>query len=124
MNADQRPARSLAILVCEDEMLIRMDTADLLRELGHRVIEAADGATALACLAEPGVDVLWADVGLPDMNGIDLAHRARGLAPGIAVIHATGDPDPSGPVAGAIILLKPYGSAAVVAALEDILSRG
>jgi PleD family two-component response regulator len=43
-------ARSLRILLVEDEAMIRFVTADMLKELGHTVTEAADGTEALGCL--------------------------------------------------------------------------
>ena len=61
----------------------------MLRELGYRVLEAADGAAALRLLeARPGVDLLFTDVGLPGgMNGRQLADEARDAARPQGAVH-------------------------------------
>lgn len=80
-----------AILLCEDEPLIRMFTADILEDLGFQVFEAGDAASALLILSDNTIDVLVTDVGLPDMSGAMLAQHARALYPDIPVIFVTGE---------------------------------
>ena len=79
------------VLLVEDDDLIRSSTAEMLAELGHAVIQAADGASALQALESEPVDVLVADVGLPDLSGDELARRALKVRPGLGVVFATGD---------------------------------
>ena len=67
------------ILVVEDEPDVRGFTVDILRELGYRVLEAADGSSALRLLDEHHeISLLFTDVGLPaGMNGRQLADEAE-----------------------------------------------
>ncbi len=79
------------VLVVEDVMLIRMATVDMLEQIGFSAAEAGDGAEALALLqADPGIDILLTDLGLPGMNGRQLVDEALKLKPGLQVIIASG----------------------------------
>ena len=66
------------MLVVEDEERVRQVSVDALRELGYTVLQAADAHQALAVLAlQPEIDLLFTDVVMPDMNGRQLAAKAR-----------------------------------------------
>ncbi len=84
------------VLLVEDEPAIRTFGAEVLRELGYTVQEAADGAVALKFLRScheggRGVDLLVADVGLPGgLNGRQLADAAREIWPDLPVLLITG----------------------------------
>lgn len=80
------------ILVVEDDSIVRMLIVDVLEELGYQVLEAADGAEALSSLenSDATIDLMMTDKGLPDMDGIKLAHKARGLRPTLPVLFASG----------------------------------
>ncbi len=80
------------ILVVEDDDDVRVITVDSLRELGYRVLDVADGPSALAVLRrEPRIDLLFTDVVLPGgMTGAQVAAQARGLLPGLRVLFTTG----------------------------------
>jgi PAS domain S-box-containing protein len=83
--------RHETILVVEDEERVRQLSTSLLQELGYNVIAAPDGATALALLERtPRVDLLFTDVGLPRMNGRELADEARRRHPKLKVLFTTG----------------------------------
>ena len=110
------------MLLVEDDDLIRWNTAELLQEMGHRVVEAADGQAALDILATTAIDILITDVGLPDITGEALAIQARALQAGIAVVFATGS-DHASAVRGATVLRKPYDGAHLAAALQVFLDR-
>ena len=71
--------RGETILVVEDDEDVRANSIDSLRELGYRVIEAADAAEALRIVASDGaIRLLFTDVGLPGgQNGRQLADAAR-----------------------------------------------
>ena len=88
------PARGVGetILVVEDDDNVRTATSDMLRELGYRVIAAADGASALHLVdARPEIRLLFTDVGLPGgMNGRQLADAARARRPELPVLFTTG----------------------------------
>ena len=121
--------RGGTVLLVEDEEFIRETLAELLGGAGHVVLQAFDAPTALAALAAHPVDVLVADVGLPQVSGIELAREALARQPGLALIFATGDP--GGParagLAPAAVLLKPFApedlERAVEAALKDLRAR-
>src|SRR5690606_23549338 len=89
------------VLLCEDDALIRMSTADMLQELGVRVLEAGSASQALALLEAHDVQVLLTDIGLPDFSGAALAEQALERWPGLRLIFASGrDETPkSGPAA-------------------------
>jgi PAS domain S-box-containing protein len=118
------------ILVCEDDEDVRAYSADVLRELGYKILEASDGPAALAVLqANPDVDLLFTDVVLPGgMTGAVLAKEAEKLRPGIKTLFTTGyarnaivhhgrlDP-------GVELLTKPFSYADLAARVRDILDR-
>ena len=64
------------ILVVDDEATIREPLAAFLQNLGHTVIEAADGIDALTRLTERDFDLVVTDVMMPRMNGFQLLERA------------------------------------------------
>jgi PAS domain S-box-containing protein len=79
------------VLVVEDEPAVRMLVAEALGELGYQTLEAADAEEALMILsATAPIDLLVTDVGLPGMNGRDLAERGRALRPRLKIILMTG----------------------------------
>ncbi len=67
----------LRILVVDDERAIRRFLKASLQAHGHHVIEAANGTEALASAAEQHPDLLILDLGLPDMDGIEITRRLR-----------------------------------------------
>ena len=90
MGKDRRPT----VLVVEDEVLVQMLVLEVLSDLDVDAREANDAASALEILrAEGPVDLLVTDVGLPGMNGRDLADHARKLRPGLKVLFVTGYAD-------------------------------
>jgi CheY-like chemotaxis protein len=112
----------LAVLLVEDDVLIRMDAADMLRDLGHEVVETEYGPDALAVLCERHIDVLVTDVGLPGMSGTELAEKARQLQPGIGLVFATGNTELQDGEEGAraTVLCKPYDSASLARSLRRV----
>ncbi|WP_263145322.1 response regulator [Pseudomonas sp. RIT-PI-AD] len=79
------------ILVVEDDRVVRMLIVEVLRELGYQVEQAEDAQQALDTLnGELRIDLLLTDVGLPGMNGRQLAEHARELHPDLRVLFATG----------------------------------
>jgi PAS domain S-box-containing protein len=79
------------VLVVEDEDTVRMLVLDVLDELGYAAHEAIDAVNALRILeSDTRVDLLITDVGLPGMNGRQLADRARELRSGLKTLFITG----------------------------------
>jgi PAS domain S-box-containing protein len=81
----------LSVLVVDDDSLVLTSTSLLLEDLGHRVISAASGATALELFeSEPDIDLVITDMAMPQMNGAQLANAIRIIRPRVPIILATG----------------------------------
>jgi len=80
------------ILVVEDEVFIRFDVADMLREVGFEVIEACAAKQALDALTSGArIDLVFSDVHMPGpMNGLGLASHILENHPGLPVILTSG----------------------------------
>ncbi|POF43516.1 hybrid sensor histidine kinase/response regulator [Pseudomonas laurylsulfativorans] len=79
------------VMLVEDDAAVRMLVLDLLKELGYRTHEAEDAKGALPVLeSDLRVDLLVTDVGLPGMNGRQLAEIARQHRPELKVLFMTG----------------------------------
>jgi signal transduction histidine kinase len=80
-----------AVLVVEDDPLMRRLSSDSLRELGYTVFESESAAGALAVLGDtPGITLLFTDVVMPEMNGKKLAEEALKRNPDLKVLFTTG----------------------------------
>jgi PAS domain S-box-containing protein len=81
-----------AVLVVDDEELVRILMIDVLEDLGYSSLEAGDAHGGLRILrSKVRIDLLVTDVGLPGgMNGRQLAEAARTLRPGLKVLFITG----------------------------------
>lgn len=124
-TAAHAPTRNFTprtILLVEDDGLIRMNSADMLHDAGHVVVEAGSAEDALVALETAPIEVLVTDVNLPGMSGPQLAERARRIHPEIGIVFATGDAHV--PDAGeAEILSKPYDSSTLDAAVQRAAKR-
>jgi signal transduction histidine kinase/CheY-like chemotaxis protein len=82
----------ICVLLVDDEVAVREPLAELLVELGYRVIQAADGEQGLEILkSEQRLDLLVSDIGLPGgMNGRQLAAAGRQLRPDLKILFITG----------------------------------
>ncbi|HEX6107066.1 MAG TPA: ATP-binding protein, partial [Gemmatimonadales bacterium] len=89
------PSGRETILLVEDEPGVRGFTAEVLRESGFRVVEAASGedALAVAASADGRIELLLTDVVLPGMNGRVLAERVLATRQGIRVLYMSGYTD-------------------------------
>ncbi len=115
---------SWTVLLVEDDNLIRSSTAEMLSELGHTVLEAADAKSALKAMEGDRVDILVTDVGLPDLSGVELARRALENRPGLGIVFATGDEAVSAEqdLQKAVLLVKPYAIQDLAQALASAVS--
>ncbi|SOC15295.1 ATP-binding protein [Rhodobacter maris] len=85
------------ILAVDDDADLLEITADQLRAMGHAVVTAPDGATALELLREiPEIDLLYTDLAMPGLDGRTLAAQARALRPDLAVLFTSGAPGRAG----------------------------
>ncbi|HZK89386.1 MAG TPA: ATP-binding protein [Stellaceae bacterium] len=86
-----RAKRGDTVLVVEDDPDVREHTVDVTKELGYRVVSAADATAALQLLdSHPELRLLFTDVGLPGMNGRQLAEEAMRRRPDMKVLFTTG----------------------------------
>ncbi|NQD55979.1 response regulator [Pseudomonas sp. CM25] len=100
----------MPLLVVEDDDIVRMLMVEVLDELGYAVIEAADANAALTVLEDPAqsLELMMTDVGLPDMPGEELAHKARELRPLLPVLFASGYAENLNVPEGMHLIGKPF----------------
>lgn len=106
-------------------MLLRMAFVEALEEGGYNVIEAADGDSAVAEIAQAQtLRGLVTDIRMPGPSGWEIAHTAREKFPSVAVVYVTGDSVdqwPSNGVPLSCVLQKPFAHAELIAALSNLL---
>ena len=112
MSKDPGTGSRIAVLVVDDEFLVRMHTAEILREAGFDVEEASNSDEALRKLNGGGhrLDALVTDVQMPGaMNGYGLAKRVHDLFPEAAIVVISGvvGPSPGEMPPNATFLAKP-----------------
>ncbi|MDP2182030.1 MAG: response regulator [Actinomycetota bacterium] len=118
----------MRVLIAEDEALIRMDLREMLEEEGHEVVgEARTGTEAVAMTRELRPDLVFMDVEMPEMNGIDAARiiGEETLAP-VVMVTAFSQTSyvESASAAGAMAyLVKPFTKHDIVPALSVAVSR-
>jgi two-component system, response regulator PdtaR len=116
------------VLIAEDEALIRLDLAEMLREEGYDVVgEAGDGQEAVELAAQLKPDLVIMDVKMPRRDGIDAASEiaANRIAP-IVVLTAFSQRDlvERARDAGAMAyLVKPFTASDLIPAIELAMSR-
>jgi PAS domain S-box-containing protein len=115
------------VLLVEDEHMLRSLAREVLEEAGYAVEDCAEGADALRQLANGGApDILVTDIGLPGMDGRQLAQAAREALPDLPVLFITGyaweafADAPRLPPRSAI-LSKPFSLRALVGVVADLL---
>jgi CheY-like chemotaxis protein len=88
--AEVPPAGQARILAVEDNPDARYLVCEMLRALGYEVEAAADGEQALAMLLDSRYGILFSDVSLPGMSGVELARSALRSQPQLQVVFASG----------------------------------
>ncbi len=89
-HADTPRGQGETVLVVEDDLTVRLLVVEVLKELGYLHCEASDGLQALPILrSEQRIDMMVSDVGLPGLNGRQLAEIARQTRPGMKVLFVT-----------------------------------
>ena len=114
------------VLVVEDEVLIRMNTVEIIEDAGFHVLQATNADEAIALLeSRLGIQLVFTDIDMPgSMNGIKLAQAVRGRWPPIKIIVTSGHfklkagdlPD------GGRFLPKPYNSEQVADLIRDVMA--
>ena len=119
-------SRTGRILLVEDNDEVGEFAAHLLGELGHDVVRASSGEAALDRALTERFDLVFTDVVMPGMSGLDLAARLAELRPALPVILTTGYSDEiakSG-AGGRLVILKPYRPEALASAIDQAMGSG
>jgi signal transduction histidine kinase len=118
------------VLVVEDEPSVRKLTCHALRKFGYHVLEAANGAEALALCERRGeaVPLLVTDVVMPGMSGPQLAQSLKPLHPEMRVLYTSGYADAAVVRHGALsdtiaVLQKPFTASELARRVRDVLDR-
>ena len=91
VKAAEHAATGETVLVVEDEPVVRGVILEMLAEQGYRTLQAFDGPSGLKILrGRERIDLLVTDVGLPGINGRQLADQARETRPALKVLFITG----------------------------------
>ncbi|QJI38014.1 MULTISPECIES: response regulator [unclassified Pseudomonas] len=103
-------AAASTILVVEDDAIVRMLIVDVLEELEFQVLEAADAESALGIVNNSAltIDLMMTDVGLPDMDGKQLAVKARESRPALPILFASGYAENIDVPDGMQVIAKPF----------------
>ena len=115
------------VLVVEDETAVRDLVVEVLGDLGYRTLEAIDGPSGLAILhSNQPIDLLVTDVGLPGINGRQMAEAARLQRPDLKILFMTGYAENAALSGGFLepgmeLLTKPFAVDALAQRLSDIL---
>jgi signal transduction histidine kinase/CheY-like chemotaxis protein len=120
---------SETVLVIEDEAVVRGLIVEILNDLGYRPIEAADGPSGLDILKSPRkIDLLVTDIGLPGLNGRQVADAARLSRPDLKVLFMTGYAENAAFAGGFLepgmeMMTKPFAMDALAMRLRDMMQR-
>ena len=127
----QVPARrGETVLVVEDESVVRGLIVEVLHELGYQALEAADGPSGLAVLqSDKHIDLLVTDIGLPGLNGRQVADAARLQRPDLRVLFMTGYAETAAAAQGFLepgmeLLTKPFTMDVLAARLRSMVEGG
>ncbi len=130
--APHRPHRAEegeTVLVVEDEPVVRSLILEVLAELGYRALAAVDGPSGLKVLeSNQRIDLLVTDVGLPGLNGRQLADHARLTRPGLKVLFITGYAEQAAMASGFLstgmeMITKPFAIEDLTSRIRDIIER-
>jgi DNA-binding NtrC family response regulator len=117
----------MKIFVVDDERIIRVTTADDLREAGHQVREFSSAQAALQHMREDdsGVDIILTDLKMPDMDGLEFMSRVKQDRPEVFVLlmtaHATVDTAVEAMKSGAYdYIAKPFSMDELLLTIERI----
>ena len=126
--ASIQPAALRAVLVVEDEMLLRMRAVDMVEDAGFTAVEAINADDALAILeSRSDIELLFTDIQMPgSMDGLNLANAVHDRWPLIKIILVSGqlkltdgDKPPDSRFFG-----KPLGVKQMIAEMQDMIGNG
>jgi CheY-like chemotaxis protein len=115
------------LLVVEDDTVVRELVVEVLRDLGYAPLQASDGKSGLRVLEAAGtIDLLVTDIGLPGLNGRQLADAARERRPDLKVLFITGYAESAAMAGGFLapgmeMLTKPFAADALARKVTAML---
>lgn len=118
---------SEVVLVVEDEPVVRGLIVEVLTALGYRALEAADGPTGLEILqSRRRIDLLVTDIGLPGLNGRQVADGARLSRPDLKVLFMTGYAENAALASGFLepgmaMITKPFAMDVLATRIREII---
>jgi signal transduction histidine kinase len=121
--------RGETVLVVENEPEILAYTSDGLEALGYRVLGAQDASSALTILEGiPDVAILFTDLGLPGIDGQQLAREAIRRWPDLPILYTSGGPESTSTSDGSpgpesAYIVKPYGLPILARRIREVLDR-
>jgi signal transduction histidine kinase/CheY-like chemotaxis protein len=116
-----------AVLVIEDEEHLRTMLVQILTSVGHSVEAASDGLSGLARFQKGRFDVVFTDLSMPELSGLEVAQAIKKMNPAVPVILLTGWGDQIDPLrvrdSGVdLMVAKPFRVERVLSALGDALA--
>ncbi|MFQ5966209.1 MAG: response regulator [Acidimicrobiia bacterium] len=120
-------SRVKTVLIVEDELKITRLVRDYLSQAGFAVIEAADGQAALALARAERPDMIVLDLGLPGMDGLDVARRLRETS-SVPIIMLTARTEETDRIVGLELgaddyITKPFSPKELIARIRAVLRR-
>ena len=128
-SGDHRAEAGETVLVVEDEPVIRSLIMEVLADLGYHALEAVDGPSGLKILeSKQQIDLLVTDVGLPGLNGRQLADHARLVRPDLKVLFITGYAEQAAMASGFLapgmeLIPKPFAIEDLAVRIREIIER-
>jgi len=130
MSPDKIAGQNRHILLVEDEPHVRELLRELLIEHEYQVSIAKDGLSGLELFKEgkDSYDLIFTDIGLPGINGLELMERVRNLSDNIPVVVITGyidnrDRERLDSLAPQAIIRKPFDFNLILKTVADIFSK-
>jgi len=122
-DASHRPV----VLVVEDEVLLRMDAAEVIQSAGFDVLEARSADEAISILEQRNdIRLIFTDINMPgSMDGVKLAHFVKNRWPPIKIIATSGHAkiDANELPEGSLFMPKPYAGAEVADTIHELILR-
>jgi len=118
----------MRVVIAEDEAIIRMDLKEMLEEEGHEVVgEARNGAEAIKLTRELHPDIVFMDITMPDVDGIEAASviSAEELAPVVMVtaFSQAGYVEGATKAGAMAYVVKPFSRSDILPAMQVAVSR-
>ena len=116
------------ILIIDDETSLRQTLARILQRAGFEVTTAASGQEGLFLLGQHSFDLVYLDIRMPDVNGMEVLKRIHAALPELPVVLFTAQPDLNSALealrqGAADYLLKPLQPGDIIQRTQTILAR-